>query len=175
MKEIFGSPLFIYVVVLLFLGIYIIYAWEKESTRTNILFLILSILMIFNYNSFDVNNKYLLDSFHSDTIYFKFDNRSVAVKLKYLFQEKNVVFTEKESIVEYLKDIMRDPVMEFKFYKKDKEMLTLKMYETNQENKYSFYFNNKLVVLKYNGYLIRYNKVFYENLNKFIDGGIYEN
>ncbi len=169
MKEIVGSPLFIYILELVFLILYFLFHGRNETAKNNILVIGTSLIVIFTFNSVDINQRFLLNAFDSDTIYVDFDEKRMVLKFDDLFQKENLVISKKNSILEYLKDFKREPLMEVKFYKNGKEMIKLKVYEAKEESEYSFYLNNKLAVLKYNGFLLKYNENVYKKLNKFIE------
>ncbi len=169
-KQVLVLPIIHYLVIVLFLFIYVIKEFKKGNPKKNFLFTLfcLILLLIAIKVSPSLNSHYLLDSFHSDAILLKNQEINISVDLDDLFQGEYGVFSKNENIVDEICNLKKEAFLELLFYKDNKQQLKLKLCKVKNKDEYSFNINGDLFVLVYNGNIIKFNPIFYDNLDKII-------
>ncbi len=169
-KQIFFLPIFNYTVITLLLVIYLIWNWNKKDMKKNfllILFCLFHLILVIKVIP-SLNSHYLLDSFHSDTVLIKNQDLNISIAIDDLFQGKYGVFSKSENIFDEISNLKKQAFLEILFYKNGKQQLKLKLCEVQNKDEYTFNINGTLFVIIYNGNIIKFNEVFYENIAKKI-------
>ncbi len=170
-KQTLVIPLLHYFLIFIFLFYYVVFEWKNSDIKKNLMFVLFCIIILFTaiQSSDSINKHYLLDGLKSDTVVISNNDINISVNIEDLFQGKYSVFSESENMLDIIKNISRDSYIDLYFYKNDKKVLKLKLCESEIQNDYSYNITGKNLVLVYNGEIIRFNPIFYKQLNSKIN------
>ncbi|XMB67301.1 hypothetical protein RI065_01925 [Mycoplasmatota bacterium zrk1] len=115
-----------------------------------------------------MNSKYLLSAFHAETIVLQKETIEVSVELEEIFEDEYGIFMYNESLISRIQNLNKEHYLKLYFYKDDKLLLKLKMYELEEHTSYSGDINGTPVVVKWNGLRLEYHDEFYENIEKIL-------
>ncbi len=170
--QILVMPIVHYMAIIVLFILYLIFKWKKDSSKQNKLIVLLCMLLLFSVRfGRDWEAIYFLDSFHSDTILIKSENKSVSVELDDLFEGDYGGSFRKQSIIDTVKRLNQEPYVELYFYKDNKQKLKLNVYRVDDENEYEYVskINDNWVIVTYNADLTELSAVFYQNLSKILN------
>ncbi len=169
-KQILVMPMLSYTAIILLLLGYILVYWRKRTFKQNIKFTVFCLgLLLTAYQILpSINERLLWDAFYADSVQIKCDDKLITVALDDLFQGQYGSFSKSESIVDIVKNFNQKPLLEMVFYQRQRQLLKLKMYQVDGEEEYAAVIDDRLVVVKYNGKVIKFNPIFYESLNRHL-------
>ncbi len=148
--------------------IFIIFRWNKSSKKekTSVILLFLLALLIFIPAISRDNSLYLLNGFKADTIVLEYEDTTVSVPIDEIFEGKYGIISDKESFVSRIKKLWKAPYLTISFFDDDKLFLKVKGFKSEEESNYIGEIDNIPIQIKWNGYKLKYNDVFYENIEK---------
>ncbi|MGV8146101.1 MAG: hypothetical protein ACLKAK_05840 [Alkaliphilus sp.] len=171
MLRILALPIFYYIMVFLFFGLYILFRWKKESNKRNLLTVLFCSILLFQTFQLApmMNSRYLFDAFHADTIVLEKETIDISVDSEEIFRGEYGIIMDKESLISRIQNLNEEHYLKLLFYKNDKLLLKLKMYKLKKNSKYSGDINGTPVEVKWNGFRIKYHDEFYKNIGKILN------
>ncbi|MBN4069433.1 MAG: hypothetical protein COA82_11240 [Alkaliphilus sp.] len=172
MLRILALPIFYYIMIFLFFGLYILFRWKNESNKRNLLTVLFCLILLFQISQLApmMNSRHLLDAFYADTIILKNETIDITVDLEEIFRGEYGIIMDKESLISRIQNLNEKHYLKLFFYKDGKLSLRMKMYKLGESNIYSGDINGTPVEVRWHGFRIKYHDEFYRNIGEVLNG-----
>lgn len=106
----------------------------------------------------------ILNAFSADTIVLEYQDVNISVDPERIFTGESGVFMYKESLISRFQNYNEDPYLTLLFFKDNKLLVKMQVYALEDETVYTGKINDTPMVIKWNGYKLKYHDKFYENI-----------
>lgn len=174
LRYIFISRVY-YLVITMYFVVYLISNWTKLTRKKRILTVLLYALLIivFSAASFTLNASAINKAFESDTLIIESEKTYIRIDSKEIFNDEYGVMMNKESIIKNIQIMQQEAYANLKFYKDEKLVIVLKIYEVDEKSGYSRNFLDKHIEVKWNGYQLKLSNEFYKNIKPYLVNSVY--
>jgi mevalonate kinase len=131
------------------------------------------LIIVFSSASFTLNASAINKAFEADTLIIESEETDIRIDSKEIFNGEYGVMMNKECIIKNIQIMQKEEYANLKFYKGEKLVIVLKIYEVGEKSAYSRIFFDKHIEVKWNGYQIKLSNEFYKNIKPYLVNSVY--